>query len=74
MATPSEVAQIIAENRLRKAKALAQALQDAFIDSTLAMEMDDHAWHIAAAKAGTKLPSDGTKDLVIQLLAQQEKN
>jgi hypothetical protein len=71
MATPAEVAQIIANHRMCKAKALARALQDADIDAALALEMDDHAWHIAAAKAGAKPPSEETKDLVIELLERQ---
>lgn len=59
----TEVRNIIANHRLRKAVTLANTLMAKGFSLDLVLAMDD-AWHIAAAAAGTKPPSADENNLV----------
>lgn len=74
-ATAQEVAQIIANNRIRKAIILADTLQARNFTLDMIRELSDHGWHIVAASAGTKTPpSEETRKLVVEIMEHREKN
>jgi hypothetical protein len=69
-----EVGNIIANQRLRKAIALANTLTARGFTLDLVRVMEDHAWHIAAVAAGTKPPSTEIQKTVVTIFELQEGN
>lgn len=61
-----------AENRLRKAIVLADALDGAGLCADAVTAMDETEWNLAAAAAGTRAPSQQTCQLIIWLLCRRE--
>jgi hypothetical protein len=66
--TPQQVAEIIAQNRLRKAMQLADALCGKAFSLEQVRSLDDHGWHIVAASAGTTPPSPDTREIVMRVI------
>lgn len=66
--TPARVADLIAQNRLRKALILANTLLAHNFSCEEARQLDDHGWHIVAVSAGTSPPSRQTRQIVIRIV------
>jgi len=66
--TPARVADVIAQHRLCKALALADALLAHRFNSEQVRALDDHGWHIVATSAGTTAPSTETRDIAIRIV------
>lgn len=54
--------------RAIKAQKIAQLFIDKGIDADTLKELDESGWHVAAMIAGTRLPSEATRALVISLV------
>jgi hypothetical protein len=66
--TPHQVAEIIAQNRIRKAMQLADTLCGHDFSLEQVRSLDDHGWHIVAASAGTTPPSADTREIVMRVI------
>src|SRR5215472_1815539 len=70
--TLHQVAEIIAQNRMRKVMQLADALCGNDFSLEQVRSLDDHGWHIVAASAGTTPPSPDTREIVMRVMEAYE--
>lgn len=69
----ASVIQIIEHHRTLKAQRLAETLLAHGFTWELTRQLDDHGWHIVAAKAGVKPPSTTTQALVLEILSRDQQ-